>query len=131
MTYAVRVDLEDRFGTTEIGELAALDPDAVTRALDDTDALIDAHLAGRYALPLVSTPKVLLTTACDLARYKLYVGEAPEEVRNRNRDALKLLEAIRDGKLQLGLSPNEPAAAVASAPVLYEAGISNLDLSGY
>ena len=127
MSYAAQADLVDRFGAAELAQLT--DPTAgttinattVARALSDADAEIDVRLATRYALPLAATPVVLVRVAADLARYFLWDARATEQVRNRYKDAIKLLDQIAGGAVKLGgvleLAPNATAVAVlASVP---------------
>ncbi|MCU0963538.1 MAG: DUF1320 domain-containing protein [Burkholderiaceae bacterium] len=121
MTYATQLDLEDRFGTTELAQLtdpdagAVIDTDTVARALADADAEIDARLAVRYALPLASVPAVLVRLAADLARYFLWDARASEQVRNRYKDAVALLDKIASGAVELPAAAPLPAAAGAVA----------------
>ena len=73
--------------------------------------LIDAHLRGRYTLPLAEVPTVLRDIAITLVRYRLYVrrpeGDLPDTVKDDNKEARRQLEAIRDGKLTLGLQSTQ------------------------
>ena len=73
--------------------------------------LIDAHLRGRYTLPLTEVPTVLRDIAITLTRYRLYVrrpeGGLPDTVKDDNKEARRQLEAIRDGKLTLGLQSTQ------------------------
>ncbi|MFA5825840.1 MAG: DUF1320 domain-containing protein [Gallionellaceae bacterium] len=112
MSYATLADLIDQFDEHEV--LALTDrngdgvPDAplVAKALLRASNTIDSYLAGRFPLPLSVVPDQLVDLCCDIARYKL-VGSTvteTEEVRNRYKDALKALEQIRDGKLDIGLT---------------------------
>ena len=77
MPYATQTDMETRFGVDELIQRtsrtgAAIDTDVLGRALADADAEIDSYLASRYALPLPSTPAVLVRLACDITRYQLF-----------------------------------------------------------
>lgn len=69
--------------------------------------LMDAHLRGRYSLPLKEMPTVLRDIAITLVRYRLYArrpeGALPESIKEDHKTALRQLEAIRDAKLTLGL----------------------------
>lgn len=127
MTYATQADLVERFGTTELAQLtdpaagATINATTVARALGDADAEIDARIAQRYALPLASTPLVLVRVAADLARYFLWDARASEQVRNRYKDAIALLNQMASGAVQLGgaaaLAPAAGSVAVlARAP---------------
>jgi phage gp36-like protein len=118
--YAARADMILRFGEPEIVQLTdraeprrqVIDDAVLNRALDNADGQIDSALAARYILPLASVPKVLVATACDLARYHLYGDGAGESVRQRYQDALKYLSDLARGVMTLGLGAgNVPIAA--------------------
>jgi phage gp36-like protein len=118
--YAQIADLVGRYGEAEIVQLTdratpptgAIDTSVAERALGDADAEIDAYLGGAYTLPLASAPPVLTRVACDIARYRLWDDQAPEEVRHRYLDAVRLLEAIATGKVTLGPSHPDDASGV-------------------
>lgn len=117
MTYATQTDLVDRFGVAEIAQLtdpvngSTINATTVARALADADAEVDARLAPRYALPLASTPAVLVRVAADMARYFLWDVRANEQVRNRYKDAITLLDKFATGAVKL-----DSALALAAAP---------------
>jgi phage gp36-like protein len=108
--YCTQQDLITRFGEEEIIDLTdkqylgEIDDDVVDRAIADTDALIDSYLGGRFKAALNPVPMVVNRLACDLVRYQLYDDLAPEQVQNRHKDAIKILEQIRDGKMSIGLT---------------------------
>lgn len=116
MPYAVKQDLIDRFTATELmqltdrtGAIDTIDDVVLGKALADADSVIDMHLAVRHALPLASVPRVLRNIACDLARAYLYEDRITEHVQKRHDAAMKLLEQLRDGKVQIGLDDlNQP-----------------------
>lgn len=115
MAYATLSDLIARFGEAELIQLTdrqgdgIVDQAVIDQALADAGAVIDGYLAGRYSLPLVSVPPILVGYACDLARARLYTDAAPEIVLKRESDALKFLALAAQGKINLGSSP-EPAS---------------------
>lgn len=124
MPYASAADLETRFGADEVLQLAdrngdgVIDDGVIDVALAEAAAEIDVYLAGRYALPLASTPSVLVRLACDIARYRLMADNPLEEARKRYEDARRLLEGIAVGRVSLGL-PAPPAGVgnlVVAAP---------------
>ncbi len=90
---------------------ATVKTDVVDRCIRNVDELIDAHLRGRYTLPLAEVPTVLRDIAIMLARYRLYTrraeGAVPDTVKDDNKEARRQLEAIRDGKLTLGLQSTQ------------------------
>lgn len=111
MSYAIAADLIARYGETEIIQLSdrlgdgILDAGVVDQALADAGAVIDGYLSGRYALPLLPVPAILVGYACDLARERLYKDAAPEIVVKRADDARRFLALVGQGKLSLGVTP--------------------------
>ncbi|MBN9528221.1 MAG: DUF1320 domain-containing protein [Alphaproteobacteria bacterium] len=122
MRYCDRADIGQSIPLTTLVNLSsddplAVDPDeaVITRAVDQADELIDAHLRGRYTLPLAPVPGVLRDIAVNLARHWLYSRRPegngfPEAVTRTYKAGLETLVAIRDGKVTLGVSPGGPAA---------------------
>ncbi|QYM95056.1 DUF1320 domain-containing protein [Dickeya ananatis] len=89
------------------GETLPVNTTVIDSAVRYADELIDAHLRGRYTLPLAEIPTVLRDIAVTLTRYRLYTrraeGAMPDLVADDYKTALKQLEQIRDAKLTLGL----------------------------
>ena len=116
MTYATQSDLVERFGADELAQRTnraggqGIDAVVLGRALSDADAEIDGYLATRYALPLVSTPAVLVRLAADLARYQLCGDKVPPTVRQRYEDAVGVLKRLASGEVQLSGITAVPAA---------------------
>jgi phage gp36-like protein len=117
--YATAQDLQDRYPERDLVQLTdpngvVIDAGRLDRALRAASALIDGYLQGRYPLPLAQVPEVLVEYACDIAMYRLQTlrpADDIEDARNRYRDAIKYLEQVSRGDLQLGLSlANVPAA---------------------
>jgi phage gp36-like protein len=122
MTYATLAEMITRFGEPELVqrtdpiEGVAINTVLLGNALTDADAEIDSYLAVRYALPLASTPVVLVRLAADLARYRLYDDGVPETVRQRYEDAVSLLKRMASGDVLL---VGQAAAAVAGVETAY------------
>lgn len=125
MPYATQSEFSEAFGAQLTIELTNLeDPTAttvdatvMTRGLTRASALIDSYLSGRYALPLSTTPEVIKTLCLDIARYYLGHNAEEKDVRQRYEDALKVLEQIAKGLLNLGLPPvDEPTALPQGSP---------------
>jgi phage gp36-like protein len=109
--YATRADLDKKQWAGELAQLADRDMDGyeddgvVDAAIAWSCALIDSKLTGRVDLSLSSPfPPRLVDIACDLTRYELYGVQPIEHVRQRYEDAIKQLDAVRDGKESLGLT---------------------------
>jgi phage gp36-like protein len=115
MAYATLAELTDRYGAQLLVALTdradpasgTIDAGVVARALSDTAALIDAHLAALYRLPVETVPPVLRDIALAIAVYRLHVHEAPKKIEADWRDAMRLLEAIRDGRTRLPVAGAE------------------------
>ncbi|MDR2186863.1 MAG: DUF1320 domain-containing protein [Azonexus sp.] len=115
--YATANDMMERFGEAEVVQLTdRASSDVAHQALADATAEIDIYLSNRYRLPLDPIAPVIRRVACDIARYRLYDNAAPEEVRRRYEDAIRLLKALADGTASLGLpgvvEPNGEAVVV-------------------
>lgn len=84
----------------------------INSKLLDADSEINGYLATRYPVPLVMVPRLIRVTACDLARYALYDDMATEQITQRHKDSVKLLEAIASGKANPGVGDagSKPAA---------------------
>lgn len=105
MSYATRIDLEQKFGKDEIAGLASdpsdADADRTYRALEAARAQINAYLSVAYDLPLAGAYPLLGKLQCDLARGELYDEVESDEVRSRVKAAMKTLEELRDRKIRL------------------------------
>ena len=90
---------------------AEIDADVVDEAIVAADEVIDAHLRGRYTIPFPDLPPpILRRISADIATFHLYgrrEGEVSKTIETRYKDAVKMLEAIRDGKLTLGDAEGE------------------------
>jgi phage gp36-like protein len=116
LTYATQAQLTDRYGArtlialTDRAEVAtgAIVTAVVDRALADTDAQIDGHLAARYALPLTATPALIADIAQVIAIWKLHPYDPDPKIRRDYDDALRALRDIADGRVKLDLAGAEP-----------------------
>jgi phage gp36-like protein len=108
--YGTATEFSEAFGENETVMLTNLDtpmatainPVPLSRALTDAAALIDSYIGRRYLLPLSVTPQVLIPYALDIARYRLDRIRDREDVRKRYEDAIKWLEMVAKGTLDLG-----------------------------
>lgn len=93
--------------SNEDPQATAINEDVVGEAVRQAEELADAHLRGRYTLPLDPVPTVIKDIVVNLARHWLYArrpegNELPMAVTTTYKSALGLLVSIRDGKLTLG-----------------------------
>lgn len=136
--YAAQADLEARFGSTELEQLApaaggGIDSARVDQALADAAAEIDGYLQSRYTLPLSAVPVVLTRICADLARYYLHDDAAPEIVSKRYEHAVAFLRGLADGKTSLGLSDAGQSAQVDNGAEIQSGGRvwDRADSTGY
>ena len=141
MTYATQADLVERFGADEVRQLTdrhmpaqgAIVAAVLDRAIADAAGLIDAHLAGRYVLPLSTPhPAQLVRVACDITRYFLHDLSAPDLVREHYEDAVKWLRDVAAGKVPLigatGLEVQasaQPSGAAVARPYAADAAFGD------
>lgn len=122
MTYATLAEMITQFGEPELVQrtdrlgLGTVDTGVLDRALVDADSEIDSYLAGRYTLPLNSTPVLLVRLAADIARYRLYDDGVPATVRQRYEDSVSLLKRLANGDVLL---VGQAAVAVAGVETAY------------
>lgn len=117
MPYATPQDLIARLGEREAtaisDRLATGQPDTVVlaEALALAEDEVNGYVGRRYALPLVSAdtglatvPTMLTRLVIDIARYRQTGTEImeTETIRNRFKDAVKVLEQIARGEVSLG-----------------------------
>lgn len=114
MPYATQSEFVEAFEMRETVALTNLeDPTAIAintvrlnRALIDGASEIDSYL-WRYQLPLSTAIDWFKPCNLDIAIYRLYQHQVPDDVRNRYLDWVKKLEMVTTGKLRL------PATAIA------------------
>ncbi|MBB3858879.1 phage gp36-like protein [Novosphingobium hassiacum] len=119
MPYASQQLLVDRYGERLLLQVAdrsdppagTIDASVVARALSDTDAMIDGYLAGRYVLPLETTPPLLIDLAAQIAIYKLHIYAPDQKIADDYKDAVSALTKIANGVVRLPVAGVEPAGA--------------------
>lgn len=125
MTYATLQLLTESYGEQLLVELTdragvrtgQIDADVVDRKLADTDALIDGYLAGRYVLPLATTPPLLVDIALQIAIYKLHTYTANDKITADYKDAKASLDKIASGTIRLNVAGVEPTSSGAAGVV--------------
>ncbi|TYP84732.1 MULTISPECIES: gp436 family protein [Nitrosomonas] len=82
----------------------------VNNRLLDADSVINGYLATRYTLPLSTVPRMVMLIACNLVRHALYDDQAPELIQERYRLAIRQLESLAKGQVNIGvdISGNKP-----------------------
>lgn len=121
MPYATQAQMIARFTEREVIAITdregtgQIDAAQLASALSDAGLEIDAHLGRRYVLPLArggvalaTPPQLLVGLCCDIARYRLTGTEVQETeaIRNRYKDAMRVLQQLADGELVFGEAPD-------------------------
>lgn len=121
MSYATIQNLIDAFGQKELLQLTdreragSINTAVAERALTDADELINSYLSQRYSLPLPTVPQVVISRACDIARFRLH-KEGHEEVRTRYEEAVVWLKDVVAKRAGLGF-PETSQQPVGEGPI--------------
>lgn len=107
--FVERFTLDEVVRMTDADGSGRIDRAFLTRKLADAQAEVEAHLVGRYQLPLQVVPPIVALVIGDLARAKLYPRGAPEGVDTAAKTATGYLARIQSGAMPLGIPG--PAAA--------------------
>jgi phage gp36-like protein len=91
---------------TDAGRTGSIDATIVSMALDDATAEVDSYLSSVLSAPLTTTPVILVSVTCDVARYRLYsgIGGQTEQVKDRYDAAVRWLRDVSAGKAKLGIA---------------------------
>ena len=106
-----QVEEEILIGLTDDEDLGSVDDDVVTRAIADADSTVDAYCQGFYTVPLSPVPDKIRQISVDIAIYNLFSRRddtAPEIRKDRHREALRFLEKVAGGKVELGSATPAP-----------------------
>jgi len=130
MAYCTQEDITEQLPTADLVALTddegfgEVNASRVSRAINDAEALIDAHCQARYPLPLDPVPSIIRRICVDLAIYNLFSrrvdDDLPKVRESRKADAMRFLEKVASGGILLGAVTPEPSAnaqaAIVSAP---------------
>lgn len=125
--YCTRDDLIAQFGESELVTLTAergentIDETRLTNAIASVNEVIDAHVAMRYPLPLLTVPGILKRIAIQIVRADIDQRPA-ERVTEDKKTAMQLLSKISKGELSLGLEANEPEPQALDLAEMHSAG---------
>jgi phage gp36-like protein len=112
--------LEETVRMTDVAGSGRIDRAFLVSKLVAAQAVADAHLSARYAVPLAEAPELVKAAIADMARGRLYPNGVPDDVAKAAAAALRTLERISEGKLPLpSATPLEKVAS--SAPILVSA----------
>ncbi len=104
---------DEVFAAFAVSNKSELDASALAALIENASALIDAHIATRYSVPLQQpVPALVQRIAAAVVRYDYHAADTRERVEGAYREALRFLRDLRDGKIVLAAdkaaSPNPP-----------------------
>ena len=113
MPYCIPTDIEGVLTETELIQLTddnippyQVQASVVAVAIAASGELIDGYISSRYQLPLTNCPAMLKDICVDISVYKLCMRRkkrgVAETVQKAYDNALKLLNGISTGRIQLG-----------------------------
>ena len=85
-------------------DVQATSADVASIFISDAEGFIDAYISRRYSVPLNPVPSLITQIASDLAIFNMMVEklpEVPDFFQPRYDRAIKTLEMIRDGKMDI------------------------------
>lgn len=114
------IPADDLIELTDDASTGAVNQAVIDLAIADAGELLDGYLRGRYSLPLVPAPGLLKTLAVDVAVWRIYSRRVrlalPEAIDARYKNAIKLLEQIQSGKINLGIGAIVTPQPASSGP---------------
>jgi phage gp36-like protein len=113
MSYILQSDLEagglsnsQLIQLTDDAKSGEVDTDKVSKAIEDAEGEVNGYLAKRYVVPVAPpVPDLVQKLSTDIAVWNIYSRRqrAPDNVRQRYEDAIKMLIRIADGDMVLDL----------------------------
>lgn len=126
MAYCTIDDIKNRLQETDLAQLTddtgagTLSTTKVDAAIAAADARINGYLRFRYTLPLAAVPEEIRDISIHLTIYELYNRKQslliPDQLIKDRAEYLKLLEDIRDGKYDPGVT-DDTGAPIGTGPI--------------
>jgi len=117
MSYSAKADVLEQLDEDTLVQLTdddgvgSIDNDKVTRAISSADATIDSYCQGRYTIPLSPVPDKIRDISVDIVIYNLFSRRddtMPETRKDRHKEAIRFLEKVSEGKIELGAATPAP-----------------------
>lgn len=123
---------------TDDDDAGLVDSGIVDQAIAAADALIDSYCGTRYEVPFATVPELVKDFSVIIAIYKLYGRRkgAPDDVRTRYNDAVRMLKDISKGLATLGAdapaedSDSGPEATTVKSDRIFSMGRSSDSSTG-
>jgi phage gp36-like protein len=132
-SYAQPQDMQNRYPALDLVQLTdpagkVLNATVLQQYLDDASTEIDSYIESRFALPFTDAPAILNQVCSDIAWYRLQVGRPlrdSKDAKERYDGRIKWLEAVRDGKITMGLTADSKEPTIATPTVLVQSASSS------
>lgn len=130
--YLTRQQFENRFGDDELADLES-NGNSYGEAENQASSEVDGYLAVRYTLPLLSVPALVQGWVADITRYRLWDEGAPATVKERYEAAVRQLEQLAKGLINLppDVSGVAPTAGFTYAAESWERVFTEDSLRGF
>lgn len=119
--FIARFGLPEVTRATDADGSGRVDRDMLINALVNAQATADAHIAARYAVPLVDVPLIVKKIVGDLAMAALYPAGAPDGIATQATASTRMLERIQSGAMPIPVA-TAPAEAISDNPILISPG---------
>jgi phage gp36-like protein len=121
MDYCTQTDIENRYRAADVTRLAdydedgAADPDVIAHAITDAGGELDGYLQKKFLVPVRPIPVSLRRVAVTIAWYYLQLGRdsVTDDARQAYKDAVKWLEGVASGVIDIGIAVKPPAGGAA------------------
>lgn len=123
MSYCIKDDLLGQIsskqltGLTDDNNIGVEDDEMIAQAIADADSEIDGWIGKKCTVPLSPVPDLVRKMSADIAIYNLWARRqgAPEDRRDRYKNAIAFLKSVAEGKATLGA--DSPVGTTKGAPV--------------
>jgi len=92
---------------TDDEQTGSVNNDRVNAAIADAEAEVNGYVGKYFAVPVANPPQILLAITSHITAYHLYARRppVPDDIRDMDRDAHKMLVDISKGLMTLDVEP--------------------------
>ncbi|MGE4442120.1 MAG: gp436 family protein [Desulfomicrobium sp.] len=115
-----QIEAADLLDLTDDENLGQVSEPRVLKAIADADAEINGYCGKRYRVPFDPVPELIRKFSVDIAIYNIFARRAgaPEDRRNRYKDAIAFLRLVAAGSGTLGEDDPSGNPAPAERPTM-------------
>jgi phage gp36-like protein len=115
-----QIDEETLIELTDDDKTGVVNETVLNANITDADSEINSYLEGNYTIPLSPVPARIRSISVDITIYNLYSRRddtIPEIRKERYENAMKYLEAVSKGEINLGTSAIQPTTTPDTAVI--------------